>query len=53
MHVEIAHKVLFLHQIFDLVTNFQRKFDNNHCNEVEKQLNCKNLIVQSRNFGFL
>ncbi len=27
----------FPHQIFDLLTNFQRKFDNGHCNDVEKQ----------------
>mgnify|MGYP003436666544 CR=1 FL=1 len=34
-------KVLFPRQIFDLATNFQRKFDNDHCNDVEKQSNFK------------
>ena len=29
----------FPHQIFDLSTNFQRKFDNGYCNDVEKQSN--------------
>jgi len=29
----------FPHQIFDLSTNFKRKFDNGHCNDVEKQSN--------------
>jgi hypothetical protein len=39
--VEITLKVLFPRQIFDLATNFQRKFDNDHCNDVEKQSNFK------------
>ena len=34
-------KVLFPRQIFDSATNFQRKFDNDHCNDVEKQSNFK------------
>jgi len=29
----------FPHQIFDLSTNFKRKFDNGHCNDVKKQSN--------------
>lgn len=37
--MEITLKVLFPRQIFDLATNFQRKFDNDHCNDVEKQSN--------------
>ena len=39
--MEITLKVLFPRQIFDLATNFQRKFDNDHCNDVEKQSNFK------------
>ena len=39
--MEITLKVLFPRHIFDLATNFQRKFDNDHCNDVEKQSNFK------------
>ena len=39
--MEITLKVLFPRQIFDLATNFQRKFDDDHCNDVEKQSNFK------------
>ena len=38
--MEIVLKVQFPRQIKDLATNFQRKFDNDHCNDVEKQSNC-------------
>ena len=39
--MEITLKVLFPRQIFDLAKNFQRKFDDDHCNDVEKQSNFK------------
>jgi len=41
--VEMTLLRSFPHQIFDLLTNFQRKFDNGHCNDVEKQSNFKKI----------
>ena len=38
-------KVLFPHQIFDLVINFLWKFNNNHYNDIENNQISSNLIV--------
>ncbi len=37
--VETVPLVLFLNKIFDFAANFQRKFDDDHCNDADKQSN--------------